>query len=123
MGATNVRQLKVWVKAHQVVLAVYKLTLSYPPTERYRLADQMRRAAVAIPANIAEGFTRATSKDKGRFYNISRSSAEELKYYLYLSRELGYIDSSAALDGVVDEVCAMLHRLWEVVLSGGRREG
>ena len=67
MGATNVRQLKVWVKAHQVVLAVYKLTLSYPTRERYRLADQMRRAAVAIPANIAEGFTRATSKDKAAF--------------------------------------------------------
>jgi len=118
MGMTNVRQLKVWVKAHEVVKAVYRLTLSYPREERYSLVDQMRRAAVSIPSSICEGFIRAGAKDKGRFYNIGRASAEELKYYLYLSKDLGYIQSSDAVDGQLDEVCAMLHRLWESVLRG-----
>jgi four helix bundle protein len=101
-------------------MGVYKLTLTYPKDERFALVNQMRRSAVSIPAGIAEGFIRVGSKDKGRFYNISRASAEELRYYLFLSKELGYTEGSASIDKLLDEVCAMLHRLREVVLSGSR---
>ena len=88
--ARTFRDLLVWNKAHQFVLEVYRLTPAFPKSEMYGLAQQMRRAAVSIPANIAEGFKRRTTKDKVHFYNISESSLEELKYYFILCGDLGY---------------------------------
>jgi four helix bundle protein len=121
MSATSFTQLKVWEKSHQVTLAVYRLTASFPADERFGLVSQMRRAAVSVPANIAEGFSRRGSQDRARFYTIARASAEELKYYFILSKDLGYAPSVAALQASLDEVCAMLHRLWERVLSDSSR--
>ena len=74
-------QLKVWQDSHALVLDVYKFTASLPAEERYGLVSQMRRAAVSIPANIAEGFKRTGQKDKAHFYNIAQGSLEELRYY------------------------------------------
>lgn len=82
--------LIVWQKAHQYVLGVYKLTEQFPKHELYGLVSQIRRAAVSVPANIAEGFNKATKPEKARFYNIAQSSLEETRYYLILSRDLGY---------------------------------
>lgn len=84
------QDLEVWQKAHQLVLATYRLTKQYPDDEKYGLISQMRRAAVSVPANIAEGFKRHGQADKTRFYNTSESSLEELKYYFILSHDLGY---------------------------------
>jgi four helix bundle protein len=120
MGVTKVEQLIVWQKAHQLTLGVYKLSRSLPKDERFGLTSQMQRAAVSIPANIAEGFVRAGSKDKARFYNIGRASAEELRYYFLLARDLGYIPELPPLTGILDEVCAMLHRLWEMARSAAQ---
>ena len=89
--AQSFEDLIVWQKAHQLVLDVYKLTSDFPKHERYGLVSQMRRAAVSIPANIAEGFRKNTTADKARFYNIAQGSLEETRYYLILSRDLGYI--------------------------------
>lgn len=94
-------------------MEVYRLTRAYPADERYGLRPQMKRAAVSVPANIAEGFARRAPRDKGRFYLSARASAEELKYFLILSRDLEYAPSSVLepLAKEVDGVCRMLHRL------------
>jgi four helix bundle protein len=82
-------QLEVWQEAHKLVLDVYQLTQGFPGDERFGLTTQMRRAAVSVPANIAEGFKRGGIQEKVRFYNISEGSLEELKYFLILSKDLG----------------------------------
>ena len=88
---TNFEDLDVWKNAHQFVLTVYKLTNQFPKEELFGLTSQFRRAAISIPANIAEGYKKRGIKDKLRFYNISEGSGEECRYYLILSKDLGYI--------------------------------
>ncbi len=85
------RQLDVWKEAHKLVLMVYEVTKKYPSDERFGLVSQMRRAAVSIPANIAEGFKRVGLRDKARFYNISEGSLEEIKYFFILSKDLVHL--------------------------------
>ncbi len=94
-----------------MVLQVYKATQTFPKTEVYGLTSQMRRAAVSIPANIAEGFTRYGIKDKLKFYNIAEGSLEELKYYFILSDDLDYIDSNAELMRAAEQVGRLLNGL------------
>ncbi|MEJ2048211.1 MAG: four helix bundle protein, partial [Dehalococcoidia bacterium] len=72
------QQLEVWQEAHKLVLAIYELMKGYPGEERFGLVSQMRRAAVSIPANIAEGFKRRGIAEKVRFYNLAEGSLEEL---------------------------------------------
>lgn len=84
------RNLKVWAKAHQLVLLIYEATQSFPRDELYGLTSQMRRAAVSVPANIAEGYKRKGQQDKTRFYNIAQASLEELRYFIILSQDLNY---------------------------------
>ena len=117
MATTSFTQLNVWKKAHEVVLSVYRLTQGFPVDERYGLSAQMRKAAVSIPANIAEGFGRRKPADKARFYNISKGSAEELAYYLILARDLQYADDESAITAALDEVARMLRRLTESTLD------
>ena len=105
--AEKFQDLVVWQKAHQVVLRVYKLTATYPKAELFGLVSQMRRAAVSVPANIAEGFKRQGRADKARVMNISQGSLEELRYYFILSRDLGYLQRAEGSDDV-DEVARML---------------
>lgn len=105
------QDLQVWQEAHALVLQVYKTTQTYPKSEVYGLTSQMRRAAVSIPANIAEGFTRYGIKDKLKFYNIAEGSLEELKYYFILSDDLGYINSDDALMRSADQVGRLLNGL------------
>ena len=92
----NFRKLKVWEKAHGLVINVYKNTENFPKSEMYGLVSQMRRAAVSIVANIVEGTKRKTSKDRKHFLVMSDTSLEELKYYFILSYQLEYIDVSIA---------------------------
>ena len=80
----------VWQKAHQLVLATYKITKKFPKEEIYGLTSQFRRAAVSIPANIAESYKKWSDKEKARFLNIAHSSLEECRYYLILSNDLEY---------------------------------
>lgn len=85
------QDLNAWQEAHKFVLMIYKATKQFPTDERFGLISQMRRAAVSIPANIAEGFGRRGIKDKLRFYNIALASLDEVKYFLILSADLGYL--------------------------------
>lgn len=88
--AKSFEDLIVWQKAHEFVLRVYEVTAGFPKAEVYGLTSQFRRAAVSIPANIAEGFRKQTKADKARFLNIAEGSLEECRYYVILSRDLGY---------------------------------
>ncbi len=104
-------QLEVWKKSHQLLLEVYRLTAIFPKEEKFGLTSQMRRSAVSVPANIAEGFKRVSLKDKAHFYNISQGSLEELRYYFILSHDLGYHDDYESLYSQSDQIAKMLHAL------------
>lgn len=105
--AKSFQDLIVWQKAHQFVLCTYAYSERFPKTEVYGLTSQLRRAAVSIPANIAEGFQRKTKPDKGRFLNIAQGSLEECQYYLILANDLGYGDNTQ-LKQQLDEVGKLL---------------
>jgi len=91
--ARSFTDLVVWQKAHALVLQVYHCSARFPKSEAYGLMLQIRRAAVSIPANIAEGFKKRSPSDKARFLNIAQGSLEEVRYYLILVRDLHYLDS------------------------------
>jgi len=105
--AQSFKDLLVWQKAHQFVLDVYKMTAKFPKTEVYGLTSQLRRAAVSIAANIAEGFKKRGYKDKARFYNISQGSLEECHYYLILANDLDYSETDYLVENLM-EVSKML---------------
>jgi four helix bundle protein len=71
-NAKSFKDLFVWQKAHELVIGVYKMTRLFPAEERFGLVSQMRRVAVSIPANIAEGFVKKSTKDKCNFYNVAQ---------------------------------------------------
>lgn len=98
--AKKFEDLIVWQKAHAFVLEIYKLTKKFPKEELFGLASQLRRAAVSIPANISEGFRRRGKPDKIRFLNIAQASLEEARYYLILSRDLNYANTSQHFDSL-----------------------
>ena len=85
------KDLMVWQKSHDMVLDIYKLIKDFPKSETYSLVDQIKRAAYSVPANIVEGHSKNTRKDFIRYLYISRVSLEELRYFLLLSKDLGYI--------------------------------
>jgi len=106
----------VWQKAHQFVLAVYRLTGEFPSAEQYGLTSQFRRAAVSIPANIAEGFKKRGKADKARFLNIAQGSLEECRYYVILTRDLGYANV-AVLTPALAEVSCLLESYSSAVIA------
>lgn len=114
--ARSFRDLIVWQKAHQFVLAVYPFTAAFPRQETYGLSMQMRRAAVSIPANIAEGFRRRGKADKARFMNIAEGSIEECRYYLILAQDLGYGDTED-LTAALEEVSRLLNAYASAILT------
>lgn len=108
--------LLVWQKAHRFVLEVYVLTAAFPKQETYGLSLQMRRAAVSIPANIAEGFRRRGKADKARFMNIAEGSVEECRYFLILAKDLGYGDVEK-LSTMLEEVSRLLGAYAAAILA------
>lgn len=85
------RKLNAYIAANCLVIEIYKITKTYPKDELFGLVSQMRRAAVSVTANIVEGYSRRTNKEKINFYYMSRGSLSEIEYYIDLSLELGYI--------------------------------
>jgi four helix bundle protein len=106
-SSRSFQELIVWQKAHQFVLSAYHLTESFPTYELYGLTSQLRRAAVSLPANIAEGYTRKGRADKVRLLNIAQGSLEECRYYLILAYDLGYGDTHG-LSLQLEEVSKLL---------------
>ena len=116
VAARTFRDLLVWQKAHQFVLGVYSFTAAFPKQETYGLSLQMRRAAVSIPANIAEGFRRRGKADKARYMNIAEGSLEESRYYLILAQALGYGETRALIH-TLDEVSRLLNSYAGAILT------
>lgn len=105
--------LEVWGFAHGLVKDLYGATECFPQAERYRMQDQLLRAAISIPANIAEGSRRGSDLDFARMLRIALGSASELDYYLLLACDLGYLsaDESGALRGRLHQIMRMLRGL------------
>ena len=116
--ARTFEDLIVWQKAHAWVLAVYRFTDNFPVKEVYSLTSQFRRSAVSIPANIAEGFKKTGVADKKRFMNIAQGSLEESRYYLILSRDLGYGDTTLLLQQL-EEVSRLLTAYTKAIETPG----
>lgn len=112
MAFSTFKDLIAWKKAHDLTKFVYEITDNFPVRERFSLANQMRRAAVSIPSNLAEGLRRKSLRDSLNFYNISESSLEELKYQLLLSFELKFISQERfeKADDLAEQTGKLLYR-------------
>lgn len=110
------QDLIVWQKAHEFVLLTRAYTDKFPPKENYRLISQFRRAAISIPANIAEGFKKKGKNDKARFMNIAQGSLEECRYYLIPSADLNY-GKNDELMTKLEEASRLLERYYTAILS------
>lgn len=120
-SAKSFRDLLVWQKAHLWVLNVYTVTQTFPKDELFGLTSQFRRAAVSVPANIAEGFKRRGNNDKLRFYNIAQTSLEECRYYLILTHDLKF----AKCDDLFKElevISKMLEKYYLRIVNSGSRK-
>ena len=107
------KHLKVWTKAHELTLAIYQRTRTFPREEVYGLTSQIRRASASIGANLAEGCGRRSDPEMKRFVQIARGSANELEYHLLLARDLGFlaVDEFNELEAKTLEIQRMLASL------------
>ena len=114
-------QLKIWQKAHNFTVNLYKITATFPDEEKYGLTNQIRRASVSIESNIAEGRGRGGDKEFSRFLNISLGSAYEVKCQIYLARDLEYLntDKSDILLGKIDEISRMINSFNQKLKANG----
>jgi four helix bundle protein len=114
--AKSFQDLIMWQKAHAFVLQVYAATRQFPKEERYGLTSQFRRAAISVPANIAEGFRKHSKQDKARFLNIAEGSLEECRYYLILACDLGLMEKRPLWE-LTDEVGRLLNAYRSAILT------
>jgi len=109
MGDKPHKRLEAWKRALELVTDVYKLTGAFPAQERYALVDQMRRAAVSIPCNIAEGAARQTKKEFAQFLHVARGSLSELDTQLEIAGRLGYMPAEG--QRLLQSSCQAVDRL------------
>ncbi len=114
--ARTFRDLVVWRKAHQFVLGSYRFTAVFPKQETYGSCSQLRRSAVSIAANIAEGFRKRGKADKVRFMNTAEGSIEECRYYLILAEDLGYGETKDLMEAL-EEVSRLLNAYSKAILA------
>jgi four helix bundle protein len=107
------RDLKVWQRAHQITLAIYRSTRNFPREETYGMVSQLRRCSSSVAANIAEACGRSGNAGFGRFLTVAMGSASELEYFLLLARDLAYLsrENHEAVAQDVVEMRRMLNRL------------
>ena len=108
--------LIVWQKAHAFVLNIYKITKDFPKEELFSLTSQLRRAAISIPANIAEGYKKRGKQDKIRFLNIAEGSLEESHYYLILAGDLNYCNTKTLIKET-EEIAKLITSYSKAILS------
>ena len=115
--------LLVWQRSHKLVLEVYRLTVGFPPDERFGLVSQLRRAAASVPTNIAEGSKRQRNPEYARFLNVAEGSLAETEYLLMLSKDLGFLlpEACAAALSEISEIARMLNALRLKVEQGKRK--
>ncbi|HET9285065.1 MAG TPA: four helix bundle protein [Candidatus Angelobacter sp.] len=125
----NYRDLQVWNKAHNLTLQLYQISRGFPREEIYGVTSQLRRAAVSIGANLAEGCGRRTSAELARFVRIAMGSASELDYHLLLSRDLGFMNgddfmrTTSELTEVRKMLTSFLSSVEEQIASRSRAAG
>ena len=111
MKAKSFKDLIVWQKAYKLVLEIYKITQNFPNFELYGLSLQIRKAAVSVPSNIAEGYGRKHKAEYEQFLSIAYGSLLELQTQYLLSVDLKYTNSNSFVEKLIDEVGAMLYRM------------
>lgn len=116
--ARNFQDLIVWQRAHEFVLSVYNISKGFPREEIYGLTSQFRRSAISVPANVAEGFKKKGRADKVRFMNIAQGSLEECRYYLILTNDLKYGDTTKLL-AQLEEVSKLLTSYSTAITNSG----
>jgi four helix bundle protein len=105
------QKLEVWKDAIDLVESIYRLTATFPVDERYGLSSQLRRAAVAIPSNLAEGAARSSQREFSRYLDVARSSVVEIETQIVIARRLAMAPDDANLDSSLDRVFARLSAL------------
>src|SRR6266404_3950308 len=113
MGSTTVvqsyRDLRVWKTSVELALEVYRITESFPQSERFGLTTQLRRAAISVASNIAEGHARSTRGEYRNFVSIARGSVVEIEVQLFLAEQLGYVQSPTLIKA--REQCDAISRI------------
>lgn len=119
MKVYGFERLKVWQKAEELALLIYKVTADFPSLEKFGLSSQMRRAAISIVSNLAEGSSRHTKKEKARFTEISYGSALELLNQSIISKDLNFISENQYVEirNAISEITAMLDALHKAQLK------
>ena len=119
MKVKSFQDLTVWEEAHKLTLEIYKLTAKFPASEKYGVVSQLRRCSSSVPANIAEGFGRATTRELLRCLQIARGELEETRYFVVLSRDLGYVTSQDCEN--IGQHCISIGRLINALGSSLKR--
>lgn len=125
MSSQTFRDVKAWQSAYGLTLAVYEVTKLFPKDELYGLISQLKRAAVSVPSNIAEGFARRSSKEKDQFYSIAHGSLTEVENQLLIAVGVGYIDESQhpVLQGKIVNTHRLLYGLRKANKEKGENVG
>lgn len=113
MGKFSFEKLDVWQHSKDFTVKIYKVTADFPDTEKFGLVSQLRRAAVSVSSNIAEGSSRKTGTDQGRFYTMAYSSAVEILNQLIISKDLDFLNDNIfkELRSEIEHITSMLNRL------------
>jgi len=110
------RDLNTWKEGHNLVISIYKVTNIFPPKETFSLTDQLRRSAVSITSNIAEGFSRRGIKEKIQFYLIALGSLTELQNQILVARDVGYITPNIYVK--LEDQSIVVHKLINGLIKG-----
>lgn len=106
---TSFTDLRSWQQARELSVMIYRLTMDFPISERFGLTSQMRRSGVSVAANIAEGFSRNTAKDKINFYGMALGSLTETQSHTYIARDLGFLADDDSV--LILEISGTLHKM------------
>jgi four helix bundle protein len=117
MKTNSFQDLIVWQKSYNLVLEVYKITKAFPKEETYGLSQQMRKASVSIPSNIAEGYGRKHKAEYSQFLSIAYGSLLELQTQYLLALDLEYMSKNETIDNLLKEVGSMLYRMINPIRS------
>jgi four helix bundle protein len=121
VGSQTFRDVHAWKAAYKMTLEIYAVTKSFPKDEIYGLTSQMKRAAVSVPSNIAEGFGRRSDKEKDQFYAIAHGSLTEVENQLMIAEGVGYIDKSEY--DIVQELIIETHKTLYGLRKANRMKG
>lgn len=113
----NYKELRVWQKSHALVVKLYEISREFPQDELFGLTSQLRRSAVSVPANIAEGCGKFSTADLAKYLNIAMGSINEVEYYVILLKDLKYSIPYDSLLSEINVIKAMLINLINVIRS------